>query len=370
MPSHRSPSRVAVLEATRPLSRTAVALAVLASALVLLGARSLSAQERHVLGGTSAIIWNLAGEVRIEPGTGSDVVVEVTRGGTDGRKLVVTASGGQLIVRYPDDEVVYRGRGDNESRWGRGSTTLNVRSDGTFNGQWNGGGRRTQVRTSGSGLEAHADLVVKVPRGKRVEVNLAVGAIDARDVDADLVLDVHTASVRTVGTKGRLMIDAASGSTRVENAEGDLEIDTSSGSTTLIGFRGSRVVIDASSGSITARDVRAERFSVDVSSGSVTVDGLSSDDLLIDTSSGSVRVDLVKVPRRSEIDTSSGSVTVALPGDANAELDIDTGSGGISTDFAVAMREFRRNEMRGKIGEGGGVLRVSTSSGGVRLIKR
>jgi lia operon protein LiaG len=357
-------SRAALAVATLPLAGTSLALAALT-------AQPVNAQERHVLGGTSTVIWNLAGEVRVEPGTGSDVVVEVTRGGTDGRRLVVTAAGGQLIVKYPDDQVVYRGRGgDSDSRWGRGSTTLNVRSDGTFNGQWNGGGRRTQIRTSGSGLEAHADLVVKVPRGKRVEVNLAVGAIDARDVDADLKLDVHTASVRTIGTKGRLMIDATSGSTRVENAEGDLEIDTSSGSTTVIGFRGSRVSIDASSGSITARDVRAERFSADVSSGSVTVEGLSADDLLIDTSSGSVRVDLLKVPRRSEIDTSSGGVTVSLPGDAGVELDIDTGSGGISTDFAVAMREIRRNELRGKIGEGGGVLRVSTSSGGVRLVKR
>ncbi len=359
------------MQTRRVLSRAALALAALplAGSALVIAAQPLSAQERHVLGGTSAVIWNLAGEVRIEPGTGSDVVVEVTRGGADGRKLVVTASGGQLIVRYPDDEIVYRGSGE-ESRWGRGSTTLNVRSDGTFNGQWNGGGRRTQVRTSGSGLEAHADLVVKVPRGKRLEVNLAVGAVDARDVDADMVLDVHSASVRTAGTKGRLMVDAGSGSTRVENAEGDLEIDTGSGSTTLTGFRGARVVVDAGSGSVTARDVRADRFSVDVGSGSVAIDGLTTEDLLVDTGSGSVRVDLLNVPRRSEFDTGSGSVTLTLPADASAELDIETGSGGISSDFAVAMREFRRNEMRGTIGKGGGLIRVSTGSGGVRLIKR
>jgi len=355
------------------LTRAALAVAALplAGSALALAATPLSAQERHVLSATSAVIWNLAGEVRVEPGTGSDVVVEVTRGGADGRKLVVTASGGQLIVRYPDDEIVYRGRAsNNESRWNRGSTTLNVRADGTFNGQWNGGGRRTQVRTYGSGLEAHADLVVKVPRGKRVEVNLAVGAVDARDVDADMVLDVHSASVRTFGTKGRLMVDAGSGSTRVENAEGELEIDTGSGSTTVNGFRGARLSVDAGSGSVTARDVRAERFSVDVGSGSVAVDALTTEDLLIDTGSGGVRVELTDVPRRAEIDTGSGGVTVSLPADAGAELDIDTGSGGISSDFAVAMREFRRNEMRGKIGNGGGLIRVSTGSGGVRLIKR
>ncbi len=347
--------------------------ALLSAALLAVVALPLEAQERHVLRGATAIIWNLAGEVRIEPGTGNDVVVEVTRGGADGRRLDISASGGELKIRYPDNEIVYRaGTGSDDYRNGRSrsSTTLNVRSDGTFNGDWNAGWRRTTVRTYGDGLEAHADLVVKVPAGKRVEVNLAIGSMTARDTDADLMLDVHAAAVRAIGTKGRLMVDAGSGGVRVENAAGELEVDTGSGSTTVVGSRLSRVLVDAGSGSIDLRDVAAERVSIDVGSGSVTGDGVATDDLLIDTGSGSVRVALSKVPRRSEIDTGSGSVTLTLPADANAELDIETGSGGISSEFAVSMDEFRRRELRGRIGAGGGLVKVSTGSGGVRLLKR
>ena len=326
---------------------------------------ALPAQERHVLSGATITIWNLAGEVRLERGMGNDVVVEVTRGGSDARRLEVVASGGTLTIRYPDNEIVYRGGRDSRS-----SSTLTVRGDGTFNGDWGSGGRRTTVRTYGSGLEAHADLVVKVPAGKRVEVNLAVGSISADRVESDLRLDVHAASVRAAGTKGRLVIDAGSGLVHVEDASGDLEVDTGSGSTTLVGLRMTSVKVDAGSGSIDAREMQADRFSVEVGSGSVTVDGLTTDDLFVDTGSGSVRVGLTKVPGRTSIDTGSGSVSFALPADAAADLDLETGSGGISTDVPVTMEGYRRRELRGRIGAGGPMIKVSTGSGGVRLLKR
>jgi lia operon protein LiaG len=340
-----------------------------ASTLVALGATvstPADAQERHVLTGESATIWNLAGEMLLVAGTGSDVVVEVTRGGSDGSRLSVSASGGQLKVRYPDDEIVYRGANE---RW-RSSTTLRVRDDGTFGGSWDDGGRRVRVRTSGTGLEAHADLRIQVPKGKRLEVHLALGEVTIENVDGDLRIDVHSASIRATGTKGRLVADAGSGSVRVENGQGELDVDTGSGSTTVLGFTGRSIDIDAGSGSIEVRDVTAERVSVDVGSGSVRAESIGADDVQIDTGSGGVDLWLTKVPRSTNVDTGSGSVRLELPATASADLDIETGSGGISSDFAVRMDQVRRNELRGRIGEGGSRITVSTGSGGVRLIKR
>lgn len=329
----------------------------------------LGAQERHVLTGATASIFNLAGDVRLEPGSGSDVVVEVTRRGGDAEKLEVRLRGGQLVVRYPSSEVIYREGDRDGNRWGN-SSDLRVREDGTFGGEWSDGGRRTVIRSRGNGLEAHADLVVKVPAGKRVEVHLAAGQVEATNVRGDLDIDLYSASFRATGTQGRLFIDAGSGAVRVENATGDLEIDTGSGSTTLEGLRMTSVIVDAGSGAVDARDVQAERFSVDVGSGSVRAEALATDDLMIDTGSGGVRLDLSKVPRRSGIDTGSGSVTLGLPEGAAADLDIDTGSGGISSDFPVTADSFQRRELRGRIGGGGPLIKVSTGSGGVRLQKR
>lgn len=335
-------------------------LALALASLSLAGSGTLQAQERHVLTGATAVIWNLAGEVRLEPGTGTGIVVEVTRGGSDGGRLEVRASGGQLRVRYPDDDIVYRGE-----RTGRSSTTLNVRDDGTF-----GGIRRVRVRSSGSGLEAHADLRVLVPRGQRVEVNLGVGLVTVHNVDGDLRLSTHASSVRANGTQGMLTVNAGSGSVRVENGSGDLDVDTGSGSTSVRGFEGRAVRVNTGSGSVTLRDVKVQEVSIDIGSGRVVGETVSADRVSIESGSGGVDLELMVVPQDTDIDTGSGGVRLALPAGANADVDIETGSGGISSDFPVTMEEMRRRELRGRIGQGGPKIRISTGSGGARLVKR
>ena len=75
--------------------------------------------ERRTLAGSHVAIYNLAGVMRLERGTGSDVVVELTRGGPDAGKLLIATGplrGRETLrVLYPDDEIVYRelGRGSN-----------------------------------------------------------------------------------------------------------------------------------------------------------------------------------------------------------------------------------------------------------------
>jgi lia operon protein LiaG len=366
-----NPGTLPLRRATRPATTEPAMRNALPALATLLLPLALGAQERQVLTGPTATIYNLAGAVRLEAGTGSDVVVEVRRGGRDAEKLEVRLRGGELVVRYPDDRIVYADA-DNDNGWGRwsSSTDLRVREDGTFGGDYDSDrGRRTEIRSRGDGLEAHADLTVRVPNGKRVQLHLAVGRVEITNVQGDLDIDVHSASVNATGTKGRLLVDAGSGSVRVENATGELNVDTGSGSTTLTSVDMTSVSVDAGSGSVEARGVKAGRFLVDVGSGGVRAEGLTTDELSIDTGSGSVRVELTKVPSRSNVDTGSGGVTLVLPEAAKADLDIDTGSGGISSAFAVTADSFERRELRGRINGGGPLIRISTGSGGVRLQK-
>lgn len=335
-------------------------------AATLLSASALSAQERHVLSGNAPAIWNLAGVARLEAGEGRDVVVTLTRGGPDGRKLEVSANSEELKVRYPSNDIIY----DQGQERYRSTTTVRVRRDGTFGGSgWSGDGERVRITSFGRGFEGHADLVIAVPRGKSLQLHLAVGRVDVRNVEGDLRIDVSSASISATGTKGRLALDAGSGAVQVTDAEGDLSVDTGSGSTTLTDVRMRAVSVDAGSGSVRGERVRADRFKVDVGSGRISLDGLTTDDLFVDTGSGSVTLELTKAPRSSEIDTGSGSVSITLPANAGLDLDIETGSGGISTEFPVTMNSTSRRALRGTIGDGSGLLRVSTGSGGVRLRK-
>lgn len=324
--------------------------------------------ERHTLAGERVEIWNLAGRATLEAGTGREVVVELRRGGDDGARLTVEASGGRLVVRYPDRDIVYR----DGPTW-RGETRIRVSEDGTFtNDSDDWGGRSVRISSGGGGLEAHADLRIQVPEGQRLTLNLGVGSIEATNVNGEIELRTRSSAIVATAMKGRITARTGSGSVRIERSQvDDLIASTGSGGVELTEVAARTVRASTGSGTIEAQGVTAERVDASTGSGGVRMDGVSSADVRASTGSGRVRLDLLTTPRDLSVRTGSGGVALTLPAATNAELDIGTGSGGISTEFAVTMDNVRRNQLRGRIGTGAdGRIRVTTGSGGVQLYRR
>jgi DUF4097 and DUF4098 domain-containing protein YvlB len=341
-------------------------------AYALMATPALAQSNRETLSGKDVAIYNVAGDVRVESGSGTDVTIEMTRGGRDADRLKVvtgTVRGRNAYrVVYPTgDDIIYSGA--RASRWG--STDVHLDSDGTWGGSNRGWrGNRVRVRSSGRGTEAWADLVIRVPAGKSVAVYLVAGTLSATRVDADLVLDVASARVEATGTRGRLSIDAGSGAVDVRDASGAaLKVDNGSGGITLNNVSSDDCNIDTGSGGVGGTGVQCGLLKVDVGSGGVRLDGVSSGDVDVDAGSGSVRLAMTSAPKRVHLEAGSGSVTLALPPSAGADVSIDTGSGGISSEFAVRATRMDRDELRGTIGDGSGRIRISTGSGSVRLIK-
>ena len=249
--------------------------------LVLLGLpAALHAQqplERYTIDDDAVAIYNLVGAVRLEPGEGG-VAVQVTRAGADAARLRVAQGEidgrATLRVLYPEDRIK-SGRGSRGS-----STTLRVREDGTFGDTTTSTSMGTAGTTgtdgtkaarspsrAASGLDARADLIVRVPRGHRVAVYLAVGSVTVTNVEGDLTLDTHEAEVTANGVKGGLSIDVGSGSVRATQIDGDLSVDTGSGSVEVSRVRGRSLSIDTGSGDVTGSDLEATELSVDTGSG-------------------------------------------------------------------------------------------------------
>ena len=76
-------------------------------------------------------------------------------------------------------------------------------------------GDRVEIRGSGSGLEAHADLVVGVPKGQRIVIHWGVGDAMVSNVDGDIRVSVASATVTSEHTKGRLNLDTGSGNVTI-----------------------------------------------------------------------------------------------------------------------------------------------------------
>lgn len=351
-----------------PIRRAGAAAAACLSALALV--RGLPAQgEHYTLTGNDIAIYDLAGEIRLEPGSGGAVQVEVTRVGADARRLEVATGPiedrATLRVIFPASRISYPGLRGNSS------TSLRVREDGTFgdDDDERGRGERVTITGRGGGLEAGANLRIAVPDGGRVAVYLAVGSATVTNVRGQLRIDASSADITASGVRGAMHFDTGSGNVKVTTAEGDLMIDTGSGNATASRVRGGRLEIDTGSGSVNVSNVQVARLDVDVGSGSIDATAVNSPDVRLESGSGSVDLALTADVDNLDIDSGSGSVTVRLPESVGAEIEVETGSGGIRTELPIQITKYRRDEITGRIGDGRGRITIETGSGGVRLLK-
>jgi lia operon protein LiaG len=343
--------------------------------LPLLLPAALNAQqpERYSFDSDPVAIYNLVGNLRVEPGEGG-VSVQVTRAGRDAGRLKIVQGelGGRSTLRivYPGDRIRFGTGGE--------STQLRVREDGTFgdlndehgHGRHGDGrqGRRVTI-AAGGGIDARADLVVQVPRGRRVELFLAVGGVSVTNVDGEVFVDAHSAPVTATGTKGILGVDVGSGAVKVTQADGDLSVDTGSGDVEVSRFRGQSLSIDTGSGDVTGSELESEELAIDTGSGEIRLTGVASPSVSLETGSGGVTADLRRDIASLQAETGSGDIAIHAPASLGAEVAIETSSGDIETDFPLQVTRHGRDHVVGTVGDGKGKIAIETGSGQIRLLK-
>jgi lia operon protein LiaG len=334
--------------------------------------------ERYSIPGGDVAIYNLAGELRVEAGSGA-VTAELTRGGADAAKLKI-AQGEidewqTLRIIYPADRIHYGQMSEG------GSTQLRVREDGTFNDRNDGDddedhgprrkerGKRITITNQSGGLDAHADVRVTVPEGKRVAIYLAVGKVSVTNVGGELSVNASSAPVTTSQTRGELNIEVGSGAVQVSDARGELNVDTGSGSVSVSSVRGETISVESGSGDVTASDIRSNELKVETGSGDIQVTKLLAPQVALNTGSGSVVADLQGELWNVNVETGSGDVSLKLPPTVGANVDIQSSSGDIETDFSVSVTRHARDHLTGTIGDGRGKIAIETGSGGIKLLK-
>ena len=359
------------------------------TAALLASAQPGSAQERFTLQGHDVALYNLAGTLRVVAGSGNAVEVEITRAGRDASQLRIAndAIDGvpTLRVIYPGDEVVYTGLRN------RSESDFEVQDDGTFGRSSRG--RRVRVvspaRAHGDGTEAHADVVLHVPAGVRLNAHWGTGNADVTAVNGDVSVSNATGEITAHGTRGQLKLGTASGSIDASDVDGMTSLETASGSVHVANARGEGVRVNVASGRVTAESLHADQIDLETASGEVRVRGVEAKQLRVNaasgsihaydvvapearmhTASGSIEADLHGDVRTLLLDSSSGSVHLRLPESTNAQFDVSTSSGSIDVDLPIQVREQRRGHMRGTIGNGAGRISINTASGSVTLTGR
>lgn len=176
-------------------------------------------------------------------------------------------------------------------------------------------------------------MTVLVPRGAQVKIATGNGDVSVERVGGDVNAATGNGRVRVDGTDGTVRVSTGNGDVDVRGAKAPVRVSTGNG----------RVTVTTTEGPVEAR-----------------------------TGNGDIDVTMSQLKAREDMafHTGSGHVRVTLPAGYNGEVDATTGNGEVRTDFDIKVRgRLNPNRVRGTIGSGGPLLRLTSGNGRLEILK-
>lgn len=189
-----------------------------------------------------------------------------------------------------------------------------------------------------SGRQRSATVTLAVPTGTRVEAGVVGASAVVSGVSGATDVRVVTGDVTLVALTGPVRAESVSGALEAQSLGGDLRFNSVSGDLTLVEGHGGTV--------------KAE-----------TVNGSMVIDLAAASGPAGTALDLTTV---------SGDVALRLPSGTDADVAATTATGAVSCAFDSLPVQgcWGPKRINGRLGAGGGRIRVTTVSGAVALLRR
>jgi hypothetical protein len=183
-------------------------------------------------------------------------------------------------------------------------------------------------------------------RGRSLRIELRIPR------ESDLSIRTGDGSVETDDNIGSLDIHTGDGHIKVNHARGAIRLSTGDGHIEATDLNGR---LDATSGD-----------------GHIQIEGRF-DSLNLDTNDGTIDARVLTGSRMTtnwSVRTGDGNVTLRLPEDFQADLEVHTGDGHIRTDFPiVASGRLGRSDIHGKLNGGGLPLTARTGDGSISILR-
>jgi DUF4097 and DUF4098 domain-containing protein YvlB len=336
-------------------------------------------EETFVVNGPAVLdLETMAGNVTVTGGTESEVQVaaRLSLWGADEEdarqqlKVQMTQEGNRITIRVVRPQRAYVGfaftrgsRADFEIRVPSETSLQLASSSGDLAvSDVTGGG---ELRTASGNIrvdEVNGALSVQSSSG---DVTLGglndAGDVEVRTVSGDVKLqDVEGDSLTAHTSSGKIQIEQGT-------LGGALDLETVSGDVAALGIRATSCRLVSSSGDLTLEGCSG-RLEMQTVSGSIEVNNARDVELELSTSSGGMRFSgSLGAEGEHRLESVSGNIRLLLPADAAFDLDIETISGDVQTEFPVTMAQFGEKHVVGAVNGGGPLLQINTSSGDVTL---
>lgn len=188
--------------------------------------------------------------------------------------------------------------------------------------------------------------------GSKNRLNLRIVVKTPREYD----INTHTSDGKA---------HTSGGGIQAKDCDGNADMRTSGGSINADNV-GGNLVARTSGGNVAVKDISGNA-DVSTSGGSITL-GRVGGNLEASTSGGSIRASIVGQPTKNcTLKTSGGSIVLAVDSKANLEIDASTSGGGVSSQLSLAPLKTQRSSIKGRLNEGGPLLKARTSGGNIHI---
>ncbi len=186
---------------------------------------------------------------------------------------------------------------------------------------------------------------------------------------SNLVLEVRVPA----GYMKKLTVKTVSADVEVaDHTYSALEVSTTSGDVRVGAVRAADFRMSTTSGDLRAARVNAQRADISSVSGDVEVTSMTGDTSLR-TTSGKASLAFEALSGRIDAGSVSGDITIALPLNAQFELDARSTSGKVTCGFPITIAENRSGSgshvLSGTVGAGGSPVIVRTVSGDIGIAR-
>ncbi len=269
--------------------------------------------SEKVSAGGSVRFYSYSGDITVTEGSGGTVEMraekDMRRGQNEDIGFIVRRESDGLTVCaiYVDMEPTCDSDGmRNERRSGR----------------WRNWGDRGRVH-----------MTVRVPRGMHLRVGSGNGDVSVNASALDGHISSGNGKVRVAGIGGRVEASSGNGEVTVDGAGGPVRASSGNGDVTVTTSVGP---VNASSGN------------------------------------GDLRISMSKLSGEDDLQfsTGNGRILLDVPSDFAADVDANTGNGRVTTDFPITVQgRLTPNRLRGKIGNGGRRLTMTSGNGSLEIRK-
>lgn len=205
----------------------------------------------------------------------------------------------------------------------------------------------------------------------------------------DFVLDIYipkeyekSLSIYAASSSGSITVDSlnvtnftistSSGIVKAETLIADkISINTASGNVDVNKINANELAIKGKSSSINIEECITKQSDLETSSGSITLKN-NSGSLGAKTGSGKLLIACKEFEAQDvRIESSSGSITLELPGTAEFYMEANTSSGKIQSDFQMNDNgSTDKKKLTGKVGTKNNKVILQTSSGSIKILKK